>query len=80
MSDMVKFELNREGVAELMKCAEMQQGIYAMADEVVARCGEGVEAEKIVGKTRCSAKIRTVTPKAYYSNLKHNTILKAVQG
>lgn len=77
---MVKFELNRAGVAELMKCQQMQDGINSMAEQIVQRCGDDVAYTSTVGKTRCSAKIVTTSPHAYYSNLKHNTILKAVQG
>lgn len=77
---MVRFELNRQGVADLMKCPEMQEGLSQMADEIVQRCGEGYDSVATVGKTRASEKIVTTTKHAYYSNLKHNTILKAVQG
>lgn len=82
----VKFELNREGVAELLKGTEMRQVLSSYAGEVCRRCtagGVGVEeyeSEVVPGRTRAVAYVRPATAHAYYSNLKHNTLLKAVSG
>lgn len=82
----VEFELNREGVAELLKSTEMQQILSSYAGQVCRNCtagGVGIEeyeSEVVVGRTRAVANVRAATAHAYYSNLKHNTLLKAVSG
>ena len=75
----VEFELRREGIIELMQSSEMLDGIAKIANGVVASLGDGYETSPWPnGKTRVNVTIRTNNPHAYYSNLKHNTILKAV--
>lgn len=80
----VKFELNRAGVAELLKGAEMQGILSEYAEQVRQHCSAGsagpdeYEATTAVKGTRAVATVRAATPRAYYSNLKHNTLLKAV--
>lgn len=76
---MVKFELRSEGIVELMQSGDMVAGLGAIADGIAKSLGEGYGSDTYVGKSRANASIRTTTPQAYYSNLKHNTILKAVE-
>ncbi len=78
--DKYVFELNREGVAELMRSPAMQQGLDQIASQVSSRCGEGYEVINRVGKTRASATVEAMTTEAYYDNLENNTILRALQG
>ena len=76
-----QFELNSEGVIALMKSSEMLNGCTKIAEGVVAKLGDGYEVDPYPnGKTRINVGIKASTPKAYYQNLKHNTILKAIQG
>lgn len=79
MAKEFKFELNREGVRELMQSAAMKSVINDKAQRIVQFCGEGYEMESRTGRTRTSATVHTATPHAYYSNLKHNTLEKAVR-
>lgn len=74
----VKFELNRDGVKELLKGAEMQGIIKDYAQQVQGAAGDGYEAEMVTGANRVWATIKAGTAHAYYSNLKHNTLLKAL--
>lgn len=86
MAKKVKFELNRAGVAELLKGSEMQQILSDYAGQVQRRCTAGgagsdeYEAVTEIKGTRAVATVRAASAHAYYSNLKHNTLLKAVSG
>jgi hypothetical protein len=73
-----KFKLSKEGVIELLKSEEMSDVCYRYASKVAAIAGDGYEADRYAGKSRVNSSVRATTPKAYYSNLKHNTLLKAL--
>ena len=75
----IRFELNRKGVSELMKSPEMQSALSEYGAAVAKRAGEGYEATTAVGKTRANVKISAATAHAWFSNLKHNTLLKALK-
>lgn len=73
-----KFELNREGVAALMKSGEMQAALIASANEVKERAGDGYDVH--VGPTRANVSVMTGTKEAALDNMDNNTLLKAVRG
>lgn len=73
-----KFVLNRAGVAELMKSAEMQTILKDKATAIRNQCGDGYEQDIYVGKNRANTMVYADSIKAKRSNAKHNTILKAV--
>ena len=75
-----KFQLNRKGVAELMKSKEMQGILTEYASGVKNRCGDGYTQDIYVGKNRANAKVSAETREALSDNIKNNTILKAVRG
>lgn len=77
MSDF-QFELNREGVKELLQSAEMQSVVGEYGQRIQEICGEGYEVVNAVGKTRATSKVHPTTAKAYYSNRKHKTLQKAL--
>ena len=75
-----KIKLNISGLRELRNdpgvCAELQKQANAVAE----RAGEGFVAEQVQhGATRARCKVHADTPHAYYSNMKHNTLLKALK-
>lgn len=74
-----KFELNRQGVGELLKSEEMQQYLSKLASGIKNRCGDGYSQDIFVGKNRANAMVWAETPEAKRDNLKNNTILKAVK-
>ena len=79
-----RFELNRAGVRELLQSSEMQ-GILRDEAEKVRSGAEGMtgleyRADVNVGKNRAVATIAADSAKAYYENLSHNTLLKALGG
>lgn len=80
MSKRVEIELNSAGIRELLKSSEMESFCRQQAEGVANRAGDGYVVDTHVGKTRVNAMVSAETRKAYYSNLKHNTLLKALGG
>lgn len=78
MERLIKFQLNRKGVSQLMKSEEMQAILKEKADKIANRCGSGYESEQMIGKKRANARVIAKTYKAKKDNLKNNTILKAM--
>lgn len=74
-----KFKLNRSGVADLMKSAEMQGVLEDHATAIRNRCGDGYEQDIYVGKNRANAMVAATSYKAKKDNSKNNTLLKAVR-
>jgi hypothetical protein len=75
----VTIKLNKSGMDQLLKY-DCQPAVQEVARQVLNSCGEGYKMDTYVGKTRCNCSIGAETDKAYYSNLKHNTLLKALGG
>ena len=76
MSNLKKFVLNRQGVAQLMKGQDCQDMIKSCADTIVERLGEGYEDDIYVGVNRCNSTIRAVHYKTVKDNEENNTLLK----
>ena len=76
-----KFKLDRRGVRELLNCEEMAQLIEETAQDVAQRCGEGYEASPAhrTGQ-RVASNVYPATKEAFYDNLEHNTLRKAIGG
>lgn len=75
----VRIKLNRAGVGQLLKSAEMQSVLSEHATAIRQRAGDGYEQDIHVGKTRANAMIKATTNKAMRDNMKNNTLLKAVR-
>lgn len=75
----VKFELDRAGVAELMKSGSMQSILRSEASNVRNRAGAGYSQDLYVGKNRANAHVWAESKEAKSDNLKHNTLLKSVK-
>lgn len=80
MAKSYRIELNREGVRELLRSAEMAAVCKCHADRIAARAGSGYEVTTYTGKNRVNASVHAATEEAYRDNLKNNTLLKAVSG
>ena len=78
MSDF-RFELNRAGVAELMKSAEMQRVLQRYATRIKNRSGAGYEQDIYVGRNRANARVWPETPQARRDNYENNTLLRSVR-
>ena len=79
MSENFRFELNSEGVKELLKSSEMQDILQELADEKAAEAGEGYAASVHVGQKRAYANIYPNTKEAVYDNLDNNTLEKVIR-
>ncbi len=77
---MVKFELNRAGVRELLLSAEMENCVSTYANKALGRLGAGYEADTYKGKNRVNAQVTAVTYQAKKENSKTNSILKSLRG
>ena len=76
----VDFELNREGVRELMLSDEMTSGLESLAAAALAKLGEGYSMNTHKGQNRVNVEVSADTFAARKENATDNTILKAVQG
>lgn len=74
-----KFELNREGVRELLKGQEMKNIVESYATDIKNRAGDGFGQDSYVGKNRVNAMVYPDSPKAFFKNLKQNILLKAMK-
>lgn len=75
----LKFELNRKGVADLMKSGNMQDVLKKHATGIKNRSGAGYEQDMHVGKNRANARVWADSAEAKSDNLKNNTALKSVK-
>lgn len=78
-----KFELNRDGVKELLQSEEMQKVLAKKADEVLRRLpsyGNGYGKTSGMTSERAKVTVGTRTNRAARENLKNNTLLKALGG
>ena len=75
----VGFELNRDGVRQLMHSAEMLSICTGYARSIAKNAGEGYEVDPYPhGKTRVNVGVKAASPKAVKDCLRNNTLLKAV--
>lgn len=72
-----KFVLDRAGVREMLKSAELQAECMKYAGEIAGRAGSGYEAQQRNYPERTGAAVKAVTGEAIRDNLKNNTLLKA---
>ena len=76
----VKFELNREGVRDLLRSKEMMDVCQEYANNALGKLGDGYEVTTHTGTNRVNAEVAAVTYAAKKENLSDNTIIKAVFG
>jgi len=76
---MIKFKLNRKGVADLMKSSAMQKVLSKKASEIKGRSGAGYGQDLHVGKNRANARVFPESSSAKRDNYKNNTLLKSVR-
>lgn len=80
MDNKFRFELNRSGVRELLRSAEMMTVTEKYAKKIKSNAGsEGYEVSNFRGKNRVNSSVRANTKDAIKDNLENNTLLKAVR-
>ena len=77
---MDRFELNSQGVRELLQSQAMMGICKEYASKAQSKLGDGYEVTTHTGKTRVNAQIKAETYKARKDNAKNNSILKALRG
>lgn len=75
----VKVKLNRSGVGQLLKGAEVQELLGSIASDIRAKAGDGYEQDSYVGKRRANAMVYADSIRAKRDNLKNNTLVKAMR-
>lgn len=76
----VRFELNREGVRDLLRSKEMMDVCQEYANNALGKLGDGYEVTTHTGTNRVNAEVAAVTAAAKKENLSDNSIIKAVFG
>lgn len=79
---MVDFKLDPSGVRELLNWQSVQDLTDELGQGVASRANsecEGYAADTRAGEKRAHTFVKATTPHAYYHNLKHNTLLRALQ-
>lgn len=76
----VKFELDREGVGELLNRADMQELISSVGERVLNSVPQekGYSMEKGYTGKRCFARVQADTYEAGFYNKKTNILVKAL--
>lgn len=76
----VRVTLNKKGVRELLRSAEMMQICAEHANRALQSLGDGYEVTTRTGKNRVNAEVRANTRRTLIDNARNNTILKAIGG
>lgn len=74
----IRFELNSDGVRELLQSSEMQSALGSIASDIQLRCGDGYNTDVVVMNTRAIASVYADSQEAMNDNLENNTLLKAL--
>lgn len=80
MAKNMRVVLDRKGVKELLKSAEMQEACQAQADAVISRAGNGYASDAHRTKERVIINVWPDTFLARQDNAGNNTLLKALRG
>jgi hypothetical protein len=76
----VQIKLNIPGLRELRNDNGVMAELQKQANRIAQRAGEGFEADTATkGSTRARCRVHAGSAEAYYKNLKHNTLLKAIK-
>lgn len=76
----VQVKLNTAGVRELLKSPEIKSVCNEYANQIAARAGDGYEVEPRNYPERSGYAVKAADAHAYYSNLKYNTLVRALNG
>lgn len=74
-----KFELNRDGVHQLLTGPEIQGVLNKYARNAASAAGPGYKTSSYVGKNRANASVYADSDRAMRDNYKNNTILKSLK-
>jgi hypothetical protein len=80
MSKLKKIELNHDGIKEYLQSESVQDVLKSTANLAISGFPGSYDVEVNVRKTRAVASIKCADEKTYYSNRKHNYLVKAIKG
>lgn len=76
-----KIVMDRAGMTEFMNSEGVINSLQSAAQGVLGRLGDGYAIQAPYhGKTRANVAIETTTKRAYWDNVRNNTMLKALGG
>lgn len=76
----VEIKLSIPGLRQLRNEPGVMAELQKQAGMIANRAGEGFVADKVTkGTTRARCRVHADSAEAYYKNLKHNTLLKAIK-
>lgn len=78
MAASLRVEMNRDGVSQLLKSAEVMADLQARAERMAAAAGPGFEVDVRVGRTRARASVRTGTFEAVLAEATDRALTRAV--
>lgn len=76
-----RFELNTEGVGELLNSDEMRQVLQSYAEQVAKEAGPGYEARVFSSSDRLKgtySRVEAATKEAEQDNYENNTLLRSL--
>lgn len=79
MGNDLEVKLNWDGVGTLLRSNEMKTECLRQASIIQKKCGDGYETGSFMGTDRVKATVFADSIKARNSNLKNNTLLKALK-
>lgn len=78
MAKGVEIKLNSAGIQEVLKSAELSEKCMEYARQIQNTAGEHYAVEARSYPKRAGAAVFPADAEGYYSNLKHNTLVKAM--
>lgn len=78
MAETLKIKLNRRGVRQLLRGAEIQADLRRRAEAIARAAGDGMEVESSVGRNRAHALVRTGTFEAMRAEAKDRKLTRAI--
>lgn len=74
-------KINTAGLDEFLNSEQVEDMLIYAASNVLAKLGDGYAIQKTYhGPHRANVAIETITERAYWDNVRNNTMLKALGG
>lgn len=78
MASGTRFELNHDGVRELLQSPGVLADLAARAGRVAAAAGPGMEVSTFIGRNRARVSVITATTEARLAEAHHRTLTSAI--
>lgn len=74
----VRWDLNRRGVAELLRSPGVQRDLQSRANRIALAAGVGVKGYVWQGHDRARARVVTTSPEADWRQARYRTLSRAI--